>query len=140
GDVCANIYVFDANQEMVECCSCRITPNGLRTISVANNLTNNPLTSVVSVNGAIKIVETSGSASCNAANGGAALANLVDTVVGWGTHLQTSGGTAAGTFITETNLQVAALSAGELAFLPQACQFAKYLGSNKGICTCGSGS
>jgi hypothetical protein len=120
---------------MVECCSCRITPNGLRTISVANNLTNNPLTSVVSVNGAIKIVETSG--VCNAA---VPLTPLVDTVVGWGTHLQTSGGTAAGTFITETNLQAAALSAGELAFLPQACQFAKYLGSNKGICTCGSGS
>jgi hypothetical protein len=135
GDVCANIYVFDANQEMVECCSCKITPNGLRTISVANNLTNNPLTSVVSVNGAIKIVETSG--ACNAA---VPFANLVDTVVGWGTHLQTSGGTAPGTFITETNLQAASLSAVEAAFLPQACQFAKYLGSNKGICTCGSGS
>ena len=31
GDVCANIYVFDAFQEMAECCSCRITPNGSAT-------------------------------------------------------------------------------------------------------------
>jgi hypothetical protein len=53
---CANIYVFDANQEMVACCSFRITPNGLLTLSVANNLTNNPVTSLVPVAGDIKIV------------------------------------------------------------------------------------
>src|SRR4051812_33237547 len=39
GDVCANVYVFDANQEMIACCSCRITPNGLLTLSVAGGLT-----------------------------------------------------------------------------------------------------
>ena len=139
GDVCANIYVFDANQEMVACCSCRITPNGLRTISVANNLTNNPVTSVVPVNGDVKIIST-------AANGTAACTPLtynagpIDSTLGFGTHLQTSGGTAAGTFITETNIPAANLSAAEFAFLPQACQFARYLGSGKGVCTCGTGS
>src|SRR4029078_6522293 len=40
GDVCANVYVFDANQELVACCSCRITPNGLISLSIANGLTN----------------------------------------------------------------------------------------------------
>src|SRR5574337_806464 len=67
GDVCANIYVFDANQEMVACCSCRITPNGVISLSVANGLTNNPVTSVVPVNGDVKIVSTAaaGSTPCD---------------------------------------------------------------------------
>jgi len=38
------IYVLDAYQEMTECCACAESPNGLRTLSVNKNLTNNPLT------------------------------------------------------------------------------------------------
>ncbi len=44
GNLCAMIYVFDNDQEMNECCGCITTPDGLRTLSVKNNLTNNPLT------------------------------------------------------------------------------------------------
>ncbi len=138
GDVCANVYVFDANQEMVACCSCRITPNGLLTLSVANGLTNNPVTSVVPVNGDIKIVSTAaaGAAPCTPLTTNA---GVLDSTTGFGTHLQTSGGTAAGTFITETELAeapAAVIGGAEGAFLLQACQFARYLGSNKGVCTC----
>ena len=138
GDVCANIYVFDANQEMVSCCSCRITPNGLISLSIANGLTNNPVTSVVPVNGDVKIISTlaAGATACSplTINGG-----LIDSTAGFGTHLQVSGGTAAGTFITETQLAAvpaAVLGGPEGPFLLQACQFARYLGSNKGVCTC----
>src|SRR6185369_7628066 len=94
GDVCANVYVFDANQEMVACCSCRITPNGLLTLSVANGLTNNPVTSVVPVNGAIKIIPTLAAGVCSPLtyNGGVA-----PSLVGWASHIETSGGTAPGT-------------------------------------------
>jgi hypothetical protein len=139
GDVCANVYVFDANQELVACCSCRITPNGLISLSIANGLTNNPVTSVVPVNGDVKIVSTAanGAAACTplTQNGG-----ILNSTVGFGTHLQISGGTAAGTFITETPLAtvpIEAITAGpEGPFLLQACQFARYLGSSKGICAC----
>src|SRR5690349_10292942 len=54
GTLCANIYVFDATQEMVECCSCPVTANGLLTISV-QDLTENPLT-LTPFRGVIKIV------------------------------------------------------------------------------------
>jgi hypothetical protein len=135
GDVCANVYVFDANQEMVACCSCRITPNGVIALSVANGLTNNPVTSVVPVNGDVKIVSTAanGSTPCDplSYNGGP-----LDSTAGFGTHLQVSGGTAAGTFITETQTTNACLSKIEYDFLLQACQFARYLGSSKGVCSC----
>src|SRR5450755_2669071 len=56
GNLCAMIYVFDNDQQMTECCGCVETHNGLRTLSVRNNLTANPLTGVVSDNGVIKIV------------------------------------------------------------------------------------
>src|SRR5215471_6700437 len=54
GVLCANIYVFDDTQEMVECCSCPVTANWLLTISI-NDLTENPLT-VQPFRGVIKIV------------------------------------------------------------------------------------
>ncbi len=40
-DLCAFIYVFDDDQEMGECCGCRVTPNQLKTLSVRNELVNN---------------------------------------------------------------------------------------------------
>ena len=131
GDVCANIYVFDANQELAACCSCRITPNGVKTLAVFRDLTPNPVTSVVPVNGDIKIVSTAATAStCTplSYNGG-----LTDSLVGFGTHVSTTG---IGAFITETQIPAAALSGQEQTFLTQACQFARYLGSGKGTCSC----
>jgi len=41
GTVCAMIYVFDDIEEMQACCGCPVTPDGLRTMSVINNLTKN---------------------------------------------------------------------------------------------------
>jgi len=40
-DQCVMIYVFDDDQEMGECCGCRITPNELETFSVRNQLVGN---------------------------------------------------------------------------------------------------
>ncbi len=132
GDVCANIYVFDANQEMVACCSCRITPNGLLTLSVRNDLTFNVLTRIFPTNGDVKIVSTAavGNTLCTPVtyNGG-----LLDSVVGFGAHVQVTAGAA---YITETNIPAAALSTSEQGFLTQTCQFARYLGSGFGTCNC----
>ncbi|MFZ0889548.1 MAG: hypothetical protein WA005_13925 [Candidatus Binataceae bacterium] len=41
GTLCALMYVFDDNEEMQACCGCPVTPDGLRTISVINQLTSN---------------------------------------------------------------------------------------------------
>jgi len=59
-DLCAFFYVFDDDQEMGECCGCRITPNGLATISVRNRLVNNwGLTTQDNSTGTIAIVSSS---------------------------------------------------------------------------------
>src|SRR5580658_10716662 len=44
GNLCAMIYVFDADQQLSECCGCLERHNGLRTLSVHSDLTSNPLT------------------------------------------------------------------------------------------------
>jgi hypothetical protein len=43
GNMCASMFVFDENQELTECCSCLLTPDGLRTLSVNVDL-NEPST------------------------------------------------------------------------------------------------
>jgi len=56
--LCADIYVFDPREELKECCHCRVTPDGLLTLTV-NNLTNNPANGRFGNNGVIKIVSDS---------------------------------------------------------------------------------
>src|SRR5208282_2502559 len=43
GETCAMIYVFDTSQAMEECCGCPITADGLLTISITDNLAQQPV-------------------------------------------------------------------------------------------------
>jgi hypothetical protein len=126
GDICADIYVFDNNQELIACCDERITPNELDSASVGNQLTSNPVTSVVPAAGVIKIAITPGPCGTPLTAADASLAMV------FATHLQVTG---AKTFVTETEILPSPFSAAEAAFLPQACSFAMYLGSGKGTCS-----
>ncbi len=56
GDLCASVYVFDSAEELNECCSCRITPNGILSLSVNTNLTSNTLTGKIPTRGVVKVV------------------------------------------------------------------------------------
>jgi len=135
GTLCANIYVFDAVQEMVECCACPITANALLALSVDNSLTANPLTSVPPASGVIKLVSTLPTGtSCDPTKAGI----LSPDLRAWATHLQQP---TSGTFVTtEAPFLPAPLATGgtsvEEGFLPQACTFAQYLGTSKGVCAC----
>jgi len=134
GNLCAMIYVFDADQQLTECCGCVETHNGLRTISVRNNLTANPLTGRRSVNGVIKIVSAAvNNAPCDPSANVTPRANLRS----WVTHIQNPVGTAYP--ITETESSDSTLGATELANLQAQCAFIGILGSGHGVCTCGVG-
>jgi len=134
GNLCAMIYVFDADQQLTECCGCAETHNGLRTLSVRSNLTSNPLTGVVSRNGVIKIVSAAVNDSpCDPTSNVKPTANLR----AWVTHVQNAVGTAWP--ITETESSDSTLGATELANLQAQCAFVNILGSGQGICSCGTG-
>lgn len=134
GNLCAMVYVFDNDQQMTECCGCVETHNGLRTLSVRNNLTSNPLTGVRSNNGVIKIVSAAvNNSPCDPTSNVKPTANLR----AWGTHIQNPVGTAYP--ITETEFSDSTLGATELANLQAQCAFVNILGSGHGICSCGTG-
>jgi len=165
GNICANFYVFDNNQEMIECCSCVLTPNELASASVQTQLTSGvasiPLTGITPSAGVIKIVLTQPSAavtSCDPGSTGPGLATA-NTNLGsaYATHAQNVSTTAAGPSnplgpftVTETPLEAQPLTGivgagtatpsvrdGEAGFLQLTCGFVRYLGSGRaGTCAC----
>jgi hypothetical protein len=137
GDICANVYVFDANQEMIACCAARITPNELASAYVASQLTAFPLTAVVPESGVVKVVLVPPpGANCNPTLS----TTTPDASLGvvWGTHLQFPLGEPAENspfFVTETQKAPSTLSSAEESFLQSACSFTLYLGSkHSGFC------
>jgi hypothetical protein len=42
GSICANVYVYSPDEEVVSCCSCPVTPNGLVSLSAKTDLISNP--------------------------------------------------------------------------------------------------
>jgi hypothetical protein len=128
------IYVFDADQQLSECCGCVETHNGLRTLSVRRDLTSNPLTGRVSTNGVIKVVSAAiNNSPCDPTSNVKPTPNLRV----WNTHIQNAVGTAFP--ITETESSDSTLGATELANLQAQCAFINILGSGQGICSCGTG-
>ena len=149
GTICANFYTFDPNEEMQTCCSCPVTPNGLSSLNVnedilAQNLIVNPSSAIT-----VKVLFTS-KAGQNA--GGvcdptkASALNLAAGGLAWGTNLRgvTFQGSPPSTVnvVTETSFSKAELSAAELSKLTTYCQYIRILGSQvSGICkSCAAGA
>jgi hypothetical protein len=139
GTLCANIYVFDDTQEMVECCSCPITANGLLTISI-QDLTENPL-AISPFRGVIKVVSSTPSPLCDPTK----LNYVAPDLRSFTTHLQNAsfgganlngidGLNAGYFFITEEEFADAPLSAVEQRDLATICSFVRYLGTGRGRC------
>jgi hypothetical protein len=135
GNICADIYVFNPSQELEECCSCQLTPDGLRTLTIGGvdgDIANNPVTGFDPplLNGVIKIVSSSGTCS----GSGLPLPVSPKPTPGlraWGGHLNGPG------VLTETPFLDAGLSAVELSRLGAQCNAIKMVGSGQGVCSCG---
>ncbi len=147
GTLCAMIYVFDDDQEPGECCGCPITPNGLLSLSVVNQLTANwEVTSADFDNGVIKIVSSlpNGGTSAAAAPGSGCDPSIAYTqtpnLLGSILKPQTvpTAETAAVTTLTDTNMfEEGAPDATEATLLISECAFFVAHGTGKGICNCG---
>jgi len=133
-NLCAQIYVFDPDQEMSECCSCLVTPSGLRTLSVNNDLTGNPLTGVSLNSGSVSIIAGYTSPTFNAAC--SPLNNIVSpTIRAWGTHLYPNGSAYQ---ITESEYSDRLLGQWN-DYLLNECYAIQLDGSGHGTCSCGTG-
>jgi hypothetical protein len=128
GNICVNVYTFSPDEQLVSCCSCTVTPNGLVSLSARNDLISNTLTPAVPSAIVVKLLATSGGA-CNASTPGA----LATGMAAWGTTLHAL--PVAGTFgLTETAFTPATLSAAELGRISALCGFIQSNGSGFGIC------
>jgi hypothetical protein len=137
GDTGANLwasfYVFDDSQEMQACCSCEVTPDGLTSESVQNNLTAHSLTGKLKTRGLIKVISSSVPA--------AGPANFKNSPTPglrmWATHIQRENQNDGPFFVTETQASAANLVSSEESVLETLCYYVSLLGGNgPGICSC----
>lgn len=131
GTLYASIYTFDDSQQMQECCNCLVSPDGLLSESVDNNLMSNTLTGGYEETnrGVIKIISTTNPDPTN---------NVLKTGLrGTMTHIQApvSPGNAL-YYVTESPLARSNLSSAEIQDLQITCGFVMYLGSGQGVCSC----
>ena len=134
GNLCVNVYVFDEAEELLGCCSCFVTPNGLVSASVKGSLISNNLTPEIPNSVVIKLLATSGAtaATCNASS--PTLLTLTPGLVAWGTTLHAAPGAPVKYAVTETPFYSAVLSVGELNHLTSFCGFIQSNASGFGIC------
>lgn len=150
GNLCINVFVFDATEEQIACCSCLVTPDGLNSFSVKQDLLSNTLTPAVPNSAIIKLVsscpalDTKGSPTiCNASQlltlvpiAFAAPALEVDLGAGmraWGTTLEPNG-TPGNYGVVHVPYLPSPLSQSELQTLTRTCGFIQGNGSGYGIC------
>jgi hypothetical protein len=156
GDLCANVYVFTPDQQLAECCSCKVSPNGMQGFSLATDLATNPLTSTTQHAGAIKIVSSTGGGPYSAGLPPVSVeGNSIPfcdpatnyypngTLQAWITHVRPLGASLGAAFtVTEINFEPVDLSYSELMKLQEECFAIEApagkggVGSTAGICNC----
>lgn len=116
GTICVNIYGFDAQEEMISCCACPVTPNGLISLS-ARALVNTALTGTPPNDLVVKLLATT--AGTNSFDGAVCNttptnANLAPGMLAWGTTIHALPTSPATFGIAETPFLPGWLSAAEL--------------------------
>ena len=136
GHLWASIYVFDDSEELTECCSCKVTPDGLLSEFVRKNLTANPLTSLKPTRGVIKVISSSTESDVNT---GFAANTPTPGLRGWATHIQSVANATpfgpAPYSQTEDELADSNLAPAEQAFLEMLCKFDSLLSGKPCTCT-----
>jgi hypothetical protein len=132
GTLCVNVYGFDQNEELLSCCTCTVTPNGLASLSVNNSLFGTTLTGKKPTSAVVELIATTNTgAACNAAN--VTAGQLAPGMRVWGTTLHALPGSGYG--VTENPFSQGTLSADELAHLTSFCGFIQGDGSGQGVCS-----
>jgi len=136
-NLCINTYVFDPQEEEISCCACLVTPDGLNSLSVKNDLINNTLTPAMPNSVVIKLVasvpaaDTTGKLTvCNPS----IVTVVAHGMLAWETTLAPNG--TVGTYgVIGHNFQFATLTAAELVAQTTTCGFIQTDGSGYGICS-----
>jgi hypothetical protein len=137
GNICANLYVFDPNEEMISCCSCLITPDSTIELGVRNDFLANTATGATPGSVTIKLVATLAGTGGSGSSCTQSAANLTTEtipaagVTAWGTTLHAQGPAYA---TTETRFTPSTLGSAEEASLANRCTFIYGTLSGAGVC------
>jgi hypothetical protein len=166
GNICVNVYTFDPQEEEIACCACLVTPNGLNSLSVKNDLIGNPLTPAIPTSVTINLLatepgidKTGAFTVCNPAvfqnvvarapyyNSPAAAAGdpnagdvVFSTMLAWGTTLEPA--STPGTYgPVNVNFLIGTFGPPEINALTSTCSFIQSDGTGFGICkSCQTGA
>jgi hypothetical protein len=120
GNLFADFYVFDDSEELITCCSCDVTPDGLLSESVRGELTKYAIRNFVPTRGVIKVI--SSSTAFNPVKGTPPPNGTAETPTAglrlWATHIQRNNG---GYVQTETAFADSNWTSGEQALLELIC-------------------
>lgn len=152
GNICVNVFTLDPGEELVSCCSCLVTPDGLVSLSADTDLIGNTATGVKPTSVVIKLISTlAGGApgdggietaplipgsgtSCAGSAAHVDTAYLATGLAAWGTTIHAPASGSGAYKVTETPFTPATLSAGEVASLANRCRGIIGNGSGAGIC------
>jgi hypothetical protein len=128
GNICVNVYTFSPDEQLIACCSCVVTPNGLVSLSAQQDLISNTLTPRVPGSITVKLVSTN-TGACNAS----ALGTLASGLAAWGSTIHAAQ-PGPGWSMVETAFTNATPGAADLARTQALCGFIQSNGSDYGIC------
>jgi hypothetical protein len=135
GNICANVYVFSPDEQLISCCACLVTPDGLVSLSANSDLVSNLLTPDTPTSIVVKLLASkptgASNRSCDPSSPTAA--TLASGMRAWGTTLHAAP-TPTMYSVTETEFSPATLSASELTQLTSFCGFIRSNGSGFGQC------
>jgi len=138
GNICVNVYTFSPDEQLISCCSCPVTPDGLDSLSARNDLISDTLTPGVPTSIVLKLLASTGAPACNASTVGTGANVLATGLAAWGTTIHalpvTPGSPATTYGVTETAFRPSTLSAAELTRITTLCGFIQTNGSGFGIC------
>ncbi len=145
GNLCVNVYAFDASEELVACCSCLVTPDQTVNLGVNRDLTTMTLTGVVPTSVTIKLLATLAGGNGQwhqlhqLGGGGDDRRARINGLDAWGTTLHATPGGSYAT--TEARFTASSLSQGELNSIGGRCASVVGNGSGFGVCaSCRSGA
>lgn len=135
-NLCVNVYTFDQSEEMLSCCSCLVTPNGLVSLSVQNDLVGNTLSKSSATSVVVKLVATdalnNGGGFCGPGNIDPDGNILAAGMRAWGTTLHALPNGTYG--LAESEFLNGGLSMAELVHITSFCEFIQKNGSGYGTC------
>jgi len=158
GNICVNVYAFSPDEQLISCCSCPVTPNGLVNLTANRDLVSNTLTGIRPDSIVIKLVATAtgviervvldqeaagipifSGANCtnSAALAGTDQFQLASGLLAWGTTSHSDSvpvQPGSRLSITETPFLPATLSADELSSIRNRCANIVGNGSTFGQC------